>query len=572
MSNDSNTPISFTDLKLPSSLLSALSDVGYETPSPIQAATIPHLLKGKDIVGMAQTGTGKTAAFALPILANIDTQASETQALVLCPTRELAIQVSEAFQSYASHLRDFHVLPIYGGQDMRGQLRGLKRGVHVVVGTPGRLLDHLERKSLKLDNLRTLVLDEADEMLRMGFIDDVEAILRKTPESRQVALFSATMPKPIRQVAERYLKSPEEVRIETAVTTNENIEQFYWLVSGTNKLDALTRILEVEVFDGMIIFVRTKTATVELADKLNARGYSAVALNGDMNQSLRQRTVAQLKNGQLDIVVATDVAARGLDVDRLSHVMNYDIPYDEEAYVHRIGRTGRAGRTGKAILFVTPRERHLLRSIEKTTRQSISQMDLPTHDEVIDKRAKDFKSSVISAMGEGVSSIFPKIVFELCQEQEASAEDIAAALVYLLQKDRPLIPPTEKQPQKAREKRPYDNQRSSKGKKTSSNNKPKVEMECFKIAIGHKDQVTPREIVGAIANEADIDGRYIGQIKIQETFSLVDLPTGMPQEVFNILKKTRIRQRPLNIEKYSGAVSYKNKPYKSSKKKKKREI
>ncbi|MBX2857209.1 MAG: DEAD/DEAH box helicase, partial [Cellvibrionaceae bacterium] len=357
---------SFADLDLPTYLLKALGDIGYETPSPIQSATIPHLLQGKDLIGMAQTGTGKTAAFALPVLAKIDLSIKHPQTLVLCPTRELALQVAEAFQSYAAYMRDFHVLPIYGGQDMRGQLRGLKRGAHVIVGTPGRLLDHLDRRSMDLSHLRTLVLDEADEMLRMGFIDDVEVILEKTPDHRQIALFSATMPDPIRRVAERYLPEPEEVQVRTTTTTNENIEQHYWLASGTNKLDALTRILEVEDFDGMIIFVRTKTATAELADKLNARGFSAAALNGDMNQTLRQRTVDQLKKGRLDIVIATDVAARGLDVERISHVVNFDIPYDEEAYVHRIGRTGRAGRTGKAILFVAPRERRLLKSIEKT--------------------------------------------------------------------------------------------------------------------------------------------------------------------------------------------------------------
>ncbi|MFT5084844.1 MAG: ATP-dependent RNA helicase DeaD [Lentisphaeria bacterium] len=559
--SDIQTPeLNFSDLNLPETLLSALSEVGYETPSPIQAATIPHLLAGKDIVGMAQTGTGKTAAFALPILANIDVKKNTPQALVLCPTRELAIQVAEAFQSYASKIRGFHVLPIYGGQDMRGQLRGLERGAHVVVGTPGRLLDHLQRKSLNLSNLKTLVLDEADEMLRMGFIDDVESILKTTPPTRQVALFSATMPSAIRRVAEKYLKSPEEVRIETSVTTNENIDQSYWLVCGTNKLDALTRILEVEMFDGMIVFVRTKTATVELADRLNARGYSAAPLNGDMNQSARQRAVEQLKNGGLDILVATDIAARGLDVERISHVMNYDIPYDEEAYVHRIGRTGRAGRSGKAILFVAPRERRLLRSIEKTTRQTIKQIELPTRDELINKRAQDFKTSVTEAMSAGASSMFQKIVTELCAEQEASAKDIAAALVYLAQKDRPLVPPKEKkvheskiskdfsESRSSRDKRP---ERSSSTRKSRSDDGPDADMERFKIAVGHNDKVTPREIVGAIANEAGIEGRFIGQIKIQDTFSTVDLPSGMPKATFETLKKIRVCQKPLNIEKFS---------------------
>ncbi|PCK03461.1 MAG: ATP-dependent RNA helicase [Alteromonadaceae bacterium] len=562
MSENTNGNPGFADLNLPSFLLSALGKLGYETPSPIQAATIPHIIEGKDIVGMAQTGTGKTAAFALPTLARIDVQLNAIQTLVLCPTRELAIQVSEAFQSYASGMHGFHVLPIYGGQDMRGQLRSLKRGVHVVVATPGRLLDHLSRKSIDLSRLKTIVLDEADEMLRMGFIDDVETILKSTPDSRQVALFSATMPPPIRKVATRYLKDPIEVRIETNVTTNENIEQFYWLVSGTNKLDALTRLLEVEDFDGMIVFVRTKTATVELADKLNARGYSASPLNGDMSQTIRQRTVEQIKKGSLDILIATDVAARGLDVERVSHVLNYDIPYDDEAYVHRVGRTGRAGRSGKAIMFVTPRERRLLRSIEKTTRQKIAQMELPSRNELITKRSRDLKSSVSEALKMELSDVYRNVVAELQTEEESSVEEIAAALVYLAQKDRPLIPPKETPRASYDDKREHrprndrdggrrdrggDDRKDRGDRKGRKNN---ADMESYKIAVGHKDQVTPREIVGAIANEAGIEGRMIGQIRIQDQFSVVDLPKGMPKETFDILKKVRVRKRQLNIERF----------------------
>ena len=563
--SDTNVDISFADLHLPPHLLTALDKIGYEKPSPIQSATIPLLQSGNDVIGMAQTGTGKTAAFALPTLAQIDVKSPDTQALVLCPTRELAIQVAEAFQSYAANMRGFHVLPLYGGQDMRGQLRSLKRGAQIVVGTPGRLLDHLNRKSLDLSNLKTLVLDEADEMLRMGFIDDVESILDATPEDRQVALFSATMPAPIRRVANKYLSNPEEVRIETAVTTNENIEQSYWLVSGTNKLDALTRILEVEDFDGMIIFVRTKTSTVELADKLNARGFSASALNGDMNQQLRVRTVDQIKNGELDILVATDVAARGLDVERISHVLNYDIPYDDEAYVHRIGRTGRAGRNGKAILFVAPRERRLLRSIEKTTRQQISRIDLPSRDDLIDKRSRDFKTSVIEAMNHSSAPIFQQVISELQAEQEASAEEIAAALAYLVQKDRPLMPPKEKPISRSRDDhgrsdkhRDRDGRgrrdRNDRGEKRSRNPRDREEnnnLEPFKIHVGRNDQVTPREIVGAIANEAQINSRNIGKISIQDDYSIVDLPKGMPKEVFDILQRTRVCQKPLKIEKFS---------------------
>ena len=555
----SSEELSFADLKLPSFLLKALTQVGYESPSPIQKACIPKLLGGSDVIGMAQTGTGKTAAFALPILANLDIKQHSPQALVLCPTRELAIQVAEAFQTYASHIKGFHVLPIYGGQDMRGQLRGLQRGAHVVVGTPGRLLDHLERRSLDLSEIKSLVLDEADEMLRMGFIDDVEKILQRTPENRRVALFSATMPPVIRKVANKYLNKPEEVRIETAVTTNENIEQFYWLVTGTNKLDALTRILEVEQFDGMIIFVRTKTSTVELADKLSARGFAASPLNGDMNQTLRQRTVENLKKGKLDILIATDVAARGLDVERISHVMNYDIPYDDEAYVHRIGRTGRAGRKGKAILFVAPRERRLLRSIEKTTRQSIEQMALPSQEDLIDIRARQFKEQILGAVGSPDSDFFGKIIQELCEENSLSPDEIAISLAYLLQKDRPLIPRKIK-PRPEAKSFDYADERPARKRHSRSDkvSDPEPGMTRYKIQVGHDDQVKPGEIVGAIANEADIDGKHIGQIKIYEEYSTVDLPSGMPKEVFQILQRTRVRQKPLklspmdaNVEKFA---------------------
>lgn len=575
MSRSPDSDLSFADLNLPPLLLKALSDVGYEKPSPIQAATIPILLEGHDVVGMAQTGTGKTAAFALPTLAGIDSSKNYPQALVLCPTRELAIQVAEAFQSYAAHIKGFHVLPLYGGQDMRGQLRGLQRGAHVIVGTPGRLLDHLNRKSLDLSKLKTLVLDEADEMLRMGFIDDVETILEKTPQTRQVALFSATMPGPIRRVAEKYLKDPREVRIETSVTTNENIEQKYWLVSGASKLEALTRMLEVEEFDGMIIFVRTKTSTVDLADRLNARGFSASPLNGDMNQTLRQRTVEHLKNGKLDILVATDVAARGLDVDRISHVVNFDIPYDDEAYVHRIGRTGRAGRSGKAILFVTQRERRLLRSIEQTTRQRIEQMTLPSREQLIDKRSTAFKSSVVEVLQTANTEFFRDLVNQLCEEQESTPEEIGAALIYLLQKDRPLAPPIERERPAASFRdegndRPSRNDRGeraprgdrSRGDRDRGNDRPRSDrkerergprddtpMDTYRIEVGRSHEVTPGEIVGAIANESGISGKQIGHIKIKDNYTLVELPKGISSDALKTLQKTRVRHQALSISK-----------------------
>lgn len=441
-SDDSSDPSlpAFRDLGLIDPVLQVLDDVGYETPSPIQAKMIPHVLAGKDVIGQAQTGTGKTAAFALPLLSRIDIRQSKTpQVLVLAPTRELAIQVAEAFQKYASHLKGFHILPIYGGQDYRGQLQKLKRGVHVVVGTPGRVMDHMRRGTLNLDNLKCLVLDEADEMLRMGFIDDVEWVLEQTPPTRQIALFSATMPSVIRRIAQKHLTTPEEVTIKTRTTTAETIRQRVWMVSGLHKLDALTRILEAEPFDGMIIFVRTKTLTSELAEKLQARGYSAAALNGDITQAIRERTVMQLKKGKLDILVATDVAARGLDVERISHVINYDVPYDTESYVHRIGRTGRAGRSGDAILFVAPREKRLLHNIERATKQKISMLELPSTEVINDARIARFNQRITDTMAAENLSFFQQLMEQYQQEHNVPAVEIAAALAHLLQGDTPLL-------------------------------------------------------------------------------------------------------------------------------------
>jgi len=429
----------FTDLALPEPLLRALADVGYESPSPIQAATIPPLLEGRDVLGQAQTGTGKTAAFALPILASIDPNQAKPQALVLAPTRELAIQVAEAFQKYATHLPGFHVLPIYGGQSYYPQLQALKRGVQVVVGTPGRVIDHLERGSLDLSQLRCLVLDEADEMLRMGFIDDVENVLKKTPETRQVALFSATMPPQIKRIAQTYLKNPVEIAIKSTTTTSANIRQRYWSVSGVHKLDALTRILEAETFDAMIVFSRTKLGTEELAEKLSARGISAAAINGDVQQAQREKTIANLKDGKIDVLVATDVAARGLDVDRISHVLNYDIPYDTESYVHRIGRTGRAGRKGEAILFVTPRERGMLRAIERATRQPIEPMELPSVETVNEQRVSRFLGRISEALESQELGLFRDLVERYEREKNVPAVEIAAALAKLVQGENPLL-------------------------------------------------------------------------------------------------------------------------------------
>ncbi len=565
---NSTTVNSFSELALAAPVLKAITAIGYEQPSPIQAESIPLLLEGRDILGIAQTGTGKTAAFALPLLSKLDLKLLQPQVLVLAPTRELAIQVSEAFQRYANELKGFHVLPIYGGQDMRGQLRQLKRGVHVVVGTPGRIIDHLRRASLTLDKLQAVVLDEADEMLRMGFIDDVTWILEHTPEQKQVALFSATMPTPIRRVADRYLNQPQEVSIKSQTQTVERIEQHYWTVSGVNKLDALTRILEVEPFDGIIIFVRTKTATVELAEKLEARGYASAALNGDMSQALRERTVEHLKNGKIDIVVATDVAARGIDVSRISLVVNYDIPYDTEAYVHRIGRTGRAGRSGKAILFVAPREKRLLKSIEKATRQTISSMQLPSREQVNEHRIGQFIEEIDNIVESENLTFFNSLVEDYLQERSVSAQQLAAALAHMAQRGKPLFLPAEKpsqdKPSQEKQRRKTkqahsehhnsadpghheSKQRDGKRPKKRNDTSSDVEMETFRLAVGKKHKATPADIVGAIANEAGIESGYIGRICLFDDYSTVELPAGMPKAIFNHLQSVYIKQQPLRI-------------------------
>ena len=439
----------FHGLNVPGPLVKALEAAGYEMPTPVQAKTIPQLMAGKDLIGQAQTGTGKTAAFALPILSMINLKTAVPQALVLTPTRELAIQVSESFHRYAAHLKNFRVLPIYGGQDYSSQLRRLKQGVHVVVGTPGRIMDHMRRKSLKLDAVKSLVLDEADEMLRMGFIEDVEWILSQTPPERQIALFSATVPQPIRKIAKNYMRQPEQVTIKSQTMTVATTRQRYWIVGENHKLDALTRILEAEPFDGIIIFVRTKTATLELAKKLEARGYLCAALNGDISQSLREKTLARLKAGKVDILVATDVAARGLDVDRISHVINYDVPYDPEAYVHRIGRTGRAGRSGEAILFITPRERRMIRAIEGVTRQKMELLELPTTEMINNQRMAQFKQTIRDTLATNDLGFFHGLMDQFRQEHDVPALDIAAALAKMVHGDNPMLMP-EQAPERQR--------------------------------------------------------------------------------------------------------------------------
>ena len=547
----------FDQLGLNNAIIKALSNIGYETPSPIQAQTIPLLLDGKDVLGQAQTGTGKTAAFALPLLSKLDLKQKQPQVLVLAPTRELAIQVAEAFQKYASHMKNFHVMPIYGGQDYRGQIRALQRGVHIVVGTPGRVMDHMRRGTLTLDNLSTLVLDEADEMLRMGFIDDVEWILEQTPPDRQIALFSATMPQEVRRIATEHLNEPEQITIKVKTATADTIRQRYWPVSGIHKLDALTRILEAETFDGMLIFVRTKTATIELAEKLEARGYSSAALNGDIAQNQRERTIQQLKDSKIDILVATDVAARGLDVNRISHVINYDIPYDTEAYVHRIGRTGRAGRTGDAILFVAPREKRMLSSIEKATRKKIEIMELPSTEIINDKRIAKFKQQISDTLANEDLSLFSQLIEQYQQEHNVPAIDIGAALAKLLQGDTPLLltnKPKKKRdkPSQAKEKKNKDAHRAKAKSLPGDIQPPNAGQDRYRIEVGHNDKVKPGNIVGAIANEAGLESQHIGQIKIFDEYSLVDLPEGMPKEIYKDLKKAWVSGKQLRISLFEG--------------------
>jgi ATP-dependent RNA helicase DeaD len=664
-----DTITSFSDLALAAPILQAVAEVGYESPSPIQAQTIPPLLAGRDLIGVAQTGTGKTAAFALPLLSRLDLALRQPQILVLTPTRELAIQVAEAMQTYARHLPGFHIVPVYGGQSMEPQLRQLKRGVHVVVGTPGRIQDHLRRHTLALDRLAAVVLDEADEMLRMGFIDDVEDILRHTPERRQVALFSATMPDPIRRVAQTHLHDPVEVRIKSRTTTVTTIRQRYWQVTGTHKLDALTRILEVEDFNGMLIFVRTKIATEELAEKLEARGYACGALNGDMNQALREKTIERLKGGALDIVVATDVAARGLDVERISHVVNYDIPYDTESYVHRIGRTGRAGRKGEAILFVAPRERRMLAAIERATGQPITPMQLPSRADIAGRRIEQFKQLIADTVDGQELGFFEELIEGYQSERNTGLAEIAAALAYLVQRERPLLedlpaeaptkqapppraqtvapaprkphpskpphaapkperarpekvhesrdaerkerrperpqparaaepaivqrrerteaaaPPRHKpesrrpearepaqehpaaRPHPAREQAPRRERPAEEGaaRERVRFNDPTVRVKRperaetraaehagagtlrYRIEVGRTHGAEAKHIVGAIANEAGLDSRYIGRLTINDEYSTVDLPDGMPKEIFQHLRKVRVRGRQLQL-------------------------
>ena len=567
----------FASLGLPFPILRTLEELGYEAPSPIQAESIPPLLEGKDVLGMAQTGTGKTAAFALPLLSRTQADFNSPQVLCLAPTRELAQQVAEAVKTYSKYLSGINVTAIYGGSDYGSQLRELKRGPQWVVGTPGRVMDHLRRGTLNLADIKAVVLDEADEMLRMGFIDDVNWILEQTPRSRQVALFSATMPREIQKVAETHLKDPVQVKIQTKTTTNDKIRQRYWFVGGAHKNDALLRIAETEDFDAMMVFVRTKQATEEVADFMIANGFKCAPLNGDIPQALREKAVEKLKAGQLDIIVATDVAARGLDVERISHVINYDIPSDTESYVHRIGRTGRAGRNGEAIVFVRGREKRMLRDIEKATRQPIEEMALPTAQMVNDKRRERFQARILDAIHPQRNQQFREMIESILTENPVDAMDVAAAVAGLLQGDKPLFidekqdarmaaarEREDRSERKERRDRPERGERPDRGERSSRPAKalpeayakplkghPEVDMMRYMVGLGYDDGLKPGNLVGAVANEADLDSEYIGHIEICDGFAVIDLPDGMPAPVMNKLKKARVCGRPLDIKPYN---------------------
>ncbi|OBB90800.1 DEAD/DEAH box helicase [Mycobacterium sp. 852002-40037_SCH5390672] len=530
----------FADLQINPLVLRAIADVGYESPTGIQAATIPALMAGSDVVGLAQTGTGKTAAFAIPILSKIDVTSTATQALVLAPTRELALQVAEAFSRYGAHLPKINVLPVYGGSSYSVQLAGLRRGAHVVVGTPGRVIDHLERGTLDLSRVDYLVLDEADEMLTMGFAEEVDRILSETPEYKQVALFSATMPAAIRKLTTKYLHDPLEVSTKAKTATAENISQRYIQVAGPRKMDALTRVLEVEAFEAMIIFVRTKQATEEVAEKLRARGFSAAAINGDIPQSQRERTVAALKDGSIDILVATDVAARGLDVERISHVLNYDIPHDTESYVHRIGRTGRAGRSGTALLFVSPRERHLLKAIEKATRQTLTEAELPTVEDVNAQRVAKFADSITTALNAPGIELFRKLVQDYEREHDTPMVDIAAALA-LQSRDGGEFLMSPEPPPERRERRTERRDRPERPRDARP-------FATYRIAVGKRHKIGPGAIVGAIANEGGLHRSDFGHIAIGPDFSLVELPAKLPNSTLKRLENTRISGVLINLQ------------------------
>ena len=546
------TKMTFKDLGLPEFILNAVADLGFETPSPIQQICIPHLLEGRDVLGMAQTGSGKTAAFSLPILAKIDPTEKHPQLLVMAPTRELAIQVADACEQFVKYAKGINIVTLYGGQRYDIQLRALKQGAQVVVGTPGRILDHLRRGTLSLAELKAIVLDEADEMLRMGFIDDVETVMAELPEHHQTALFSATMPEPIRRITKRFMNDPQEVKIKATQQSAPDIAQSCWYVHGFRKNDALLRFLEVEDFDAAIIFTRTKTGTLDVTELLEKHGFRAAALNGDMTQQLREQTLDRLRSGSLDIVVATDVAARGIDIERISLVVNYDIPLDAESYVHRIGRTGRAGRSGRALLFVEPRERRLLRNVEHLIKKNIEEVELPNHEVLQACRRKKFKDKITAQLEHHDLDLYRELLEDMFTADQ-SQEDIATAMMMLLQgKQKLILPPDPVVDKKARRDRNErsdrrENPRSAERRgerKGYGNPQP---MDLYRIEVGRGDGVEVRHIVGAIANEGDINSRYIGHIKLYDDYSTIELPQGMPKELLQQFAKTRVLNKQMRM-------------------------
>ena len=554
--------LKFSDLALSPEVSKAIKSIGYETPSPIQAEAIPHFLEGRDILGVAQTGTGKTAAFALPVLSNLDPKQKDPQVLCLAPTRELAIQVAEAFQTYAQHIKGFKVLPVYGGTDYRAQIRQLERGVHVIVGTPGRVMDHMRKKTLKLDGMTTLILDEADEMLRMGFIDDVEWIMEQMPKNLKTALFSATMPPPIKKLTKKYLNDPAEITIKSKTTTAANIRQRYVQLKNNEKLDTLTRIMEVEEFDGIIIFVRTKNSTVEVSDRLQARGFASSALNGDIAQNQREKTVNSLKKGKIDIIVATDVAARGLDVERISHVINYDVPYDTESYVHRIGRTGRAGRTGDAILFVNGRERRMLQAIEKTTRKQIEQYKFPSIDVLNERKFEQLFTKIDNELKKDLGE-YTSVIEKYFSHNEVDPVKLAAALASLEAGGKPFYV-TESFVKTSTGRFESDSndrggdrgrdrgKRSDRGERGSGGSRTVANVKTYRIEVGESHGAEKRDIVGAIANEAGIESKFMGKIYINDDFSTIELPNNLSKDAIADLKKVKVRGQNLRIKEAEG--------------------
>ena len=557
--------ITFADLGLTPAIQETLDSLGYENPTPIQSQAIGCLLEGKDVLGLAQTGTGKTAAFSLPLLCKIDVNKNQPQALVLCPTRELAIQVAEAFQTYARGVKNFHVLPIYGGADMRNQLRALKQNPQVIVGTPGRVMDHLRRGTLDLSDLKHMVLDEADEMLRMGFIEDIDWILEHTPKDKQTALFSATMPHQIKRITDQYQKDPVKIEIKASTQELSRIEQFHWRVQGIDKLEALTRVLEVEEWNAIIIFVRTRIECTYLSEKLAARGYAATALSGEVAQKQREDILNAMRSGKLDIVIATDVAARGIDIDRISHVINWDIPGDVQTYTHRIGRTGRAGRHGKALVFVKPREQRFIRDAERATKSELKEYPMPTAETLGEYRTEQFKNTVFEHVEQDKLDYFKAMLTSWVEDTDADLVDIAAALALMAQEDKPLQLPKDPEfkPRKRDRERSRDEgrgrpdrdrgergDRGDRGDRGGRRRELNYDAQTYRLDVGRRDNVDPGSIVGAIANEGGIEGRFINNIAIRDNYTLVDLPAGMPKDIFNHLQKTRVKGRPINLREW----------------------